>query len=145
MNFRKMITLIEMLALTGVMSVGFSTWVIVETSFPEIHVQVETEKVLNYNKYIKFKNIVFSDYDEFGFYNDFVYSDDHNTSGEGAGRSLSSTISTTAIINLDECRKDNILSNISSLDFELTINYADFGIYKAYIGNNLSFNLLKYS
>ena len=27
----------------------------------------------------------------------------------------------------------------------MTINYADFGIYKAYIGNNLSFNLLKYS
>ena len=57
MNFRKMITLIEMLALTGVMSVGFSTWVIVETSFPEIQIQVETENVFNTNEYLEIKNL----------------------------------------------------------------------------------------
>ena len=78
MNFRKMITLIEMLALTGVMSVGFSTWVIVETSFPEIQVKVETENVVNVDEYLKIKNVVFSDYNTNGFYTDFIYGDTTN-------------------------------------------------------------------
>ena len=76
MNFRKMITLIEMLALTGVMSVGFSTWVIIETEFPYIQVQVETENVFNTNDYLEIKNIAFSDYNENGFYDDFTYVED---------------------------------------------------------------------
>lgn len=83
MNFKKMITLIEFLALTGVMSVGFSTWVIVETNFPEIKLQVETENVFNTNEYLTIKNYAFSDiYYELnedgsikksGFFKDFVY------------------------------------------------------------------------
>ena len=76
MNFRKMITLIEILALTGVMSVGFSTWVIIETEFPYIQVQVETENVFNTNDYLEIKNIAFSDYNENGFYDDFTYVED---------------------------------------------------------------------
>ena len=75
MNFRKMITAIELLAVTGVMSVGFSTWVIVETSFPEIQVKVETENVVNVDEYLKIKNVIFSDYNTNGFYTDFVYGD----------------------------------------------------------------------
>lgn len=83
MNLKKMITLIEILALTGVMSVGFSTWVIVETNFPEIQIQVETENVFNTNEYLKIKNVVFSDYDSDGFYNDFIYVDDNSSNKTG--------------------------------------------------------------
>ena len=79
MNFRKMITAIELLAVTGVMSVGFSTWVIVETTFPAIQVQIETENVVNLNEYLSIKNTVFSDYNEEGFYKDFIYGDTIST------------------------------------------------------------------
>ena len=103
MNFKKMITLIEMLALTGVISVGFSTWVIVETSFPEMQVKVETENVFNTNHYLSIKNITFSDYDEYGFYKDFIYSDDHSTNGENAGRSLTSYLEFDVEVYLSEC------------------------------------------
>lgn len=75
MNFKKMITLIEMLALTGVMSVGFSTWVIVETSFNEIDIKVDTENVFDTNHFLTISNITFSDYSDKGFYPEFIYTD----------------------------------------------------------------------
>ena len=81
MNLKKMITLIELLALTGVSSVGFSTWVIVETIFPEAHIQVETENVFNTNVIIQ--NVSFSDYNSNGFYNNFIYEDDTSSNLTG--------------------------------------------------------------
>lgn len=103
MNFKKMITLIELLALTGVVSVGFSTWVIVETSFPEAHVQIETEKVVNTNLYLKIKNAVFSDYDSNGFFIDFIYSENTSTEGDNPGRSLTGYLEFDIEVDLSQC------------------------------------------
>ena len=73
MNFKKMITLIEFLALTGVMSVGFSTWVIVQTKFPDFTIEAETENVYNMDDYLEIRNIMLSDYKDNGFYNEFDF------------------------------------------------------------------------
>ena len=113
MNFRKMITLIEMLALTGVMSVGFSTWVIVETSFPEIQIQVETENVFNTNEYLEIKNIVLSDYNENGFYPDFIYTD--------AQDKTKAKLFVDYYVNLEKYRQLTGSTSLTSLDFSFTI------------------------
>ena len=113
MNFKKMITLIEMLALTGVMSVGFSTWVIVETSFPEMQVKVETENVFNTNDYLKIKNFSFSDYSDKGFYLDFIYTETPSTT--------QAQIFLDIEINLVEWRKLIDDSSFTKLNFDFTL------------------------
>ena len=113
MNFKKMITLIEMLALTGIMSVGFSTWVIVETNFPEIHVQVETENVFNTNEFLTIKNITFSDYDANGFYVDYIYSSDTST------RSKTGYLEFDIIVNLSKC---SMFEENLSFEFSMSTN-----------------------
>lgn len=125
MNFRKMITLIEMLALTGVMSVGFSTWVIVETSFPEIQIKVETENVFNTNEYLEIKNIILSDYNEDGFYDEFNYN--------------SSVVPYAYLyadlyINLARWRELNYNASFTNLSFDININSSRFTMY---VPNNL--------
>ena len=74
MNFKKIATTIELLAITSVISVGFSVWTIVETTFPTVTATIETENVINNNDYLDIKNVYFSDYCETGFYQDFVFS-----------------------------------------------------------------------
>lgn len=80
MNFKKVAFTIELLALTSVMSVGFSAWAIVETTFPTVTATIETENVINNNEYLDIKDILFSDYkysdtaSERCFYPDFDWS-----------------------------------------------------------------------
>ena len=80
MNLKKIATTIELLAVTSVISVGFSAWAIVETEFPTVTATIETENVINNKEYLTIKNIIFSDYkysataSERVFYPDFNYS-----------------------------------------------------------------------
>ena len=76
MNFKKIATTIELLAITSVVSVGFSAWSIVETISPTVTATIETENVINTGEYIEIKNIAFSDYCDGGFYPDFTYTED---------------------------------------------------------------------
>ena len=76
MNFKKIATTIELLAITSVISVGFSAWTIVENFVPTVSATIETENVINTGKYIEIKNIAFSDYCDGGFYPDFTYTED---------------------------------------------------------------------
>ena len=83
MNFKKIATTIELLAITSVVSVGFSAWSIVETTSPTVTATIETENVIDNNTFITIKNMTFSDFyyelDEsnnvtkYGFFQDNVF------------------------------------------------------------------------
>lgn len=85
MNFKKIATTIELLAITSVVSVGFSAWAIVETTSPTVTATIETENVINNNEYLTIKNVIFSDYkysdtaSDRVFYPDFNYSNTSRT------------------------------------------------------------------
>ena len=84
MKFKKLFTLIEMLSLTGLISVGFSSWLIVETEFPSISGTIKAENVVN-NEFLKIRTMSFSDYDGTtttpGYYIDFVYNSNRSNTG----------------------------------------------------------------
>ena len=113
MNFKKMITLFELLALTGVMSVGFSTWVIVETQFRYITAPIETENVFNTNEFLIIKNASFSDYNEEGFYLDYLYEEEQTKEY--------AKIFFDIEVNLKKWRELVDDSSFSKLDFNLSL------------------------
>ena len=67
MKIKKLITLIEMLSLTGLISVGFSSWLVIHTDFKTAGGTIIAEEVINYNDYIKVKNVTMSDASDTGF------------------------------------------------------------------------------
>ncbi|MBE6143038.1 MAG: hypothetical protein E7177_03525 [Erysipelotrichaceae bacterium] len=75
MRTKKLIALIETLALIGVVSVGFSSWTIVEEVNQQVTGSVSVDSIVNNNDYLSIGNFVFSDYGTNGFYEDFVYTD----------------------------------------------------------------------
>lgn len=120
MNFKKIATTIELLAITSVVSVGFSAWSIVETTFPTVTATIETENVIDNNTFITIKNMTFSDFyyelDEnknvtkYGFFQDNVFD--------------TSKLNNTCIleveveVNLNMC-SDYITNNVYQFDFGL--------------------------
>lgn len=81
MKIKKLITLIEMLSLTGLISVGFSSWLIVETELASLEGTIKAENVIDNNKYLEIKTMSFSDYDTSGFFIDFVYDSNRSMTG----------------------------------------------------------------
>ena len=89
MKIKRLITLIESLALTGLVSVGFSSWLIVGSNPSILTAGVNVEEVIDNNDYIGIKNTIFSDYNYSGnatngtggFYNDFVFSTEYSNTG----------------------------------------------------------------
>lgn len=75
MKFKKVVMLIELLSVTCMVSVGFSSWLAISSPVVQIEGNIETYKIVNHNKYISVSNMSISDYDANGFYTDFIYSD----------------------------------------------------------------------
>lgn len=75
MNFKKLAVLIEMLSVTCLVSVGFSSWLVTSTSNYKVVGNVESYDIINSNDYIVISNMIISDYNESGFFTDYIYSD----------------------------------------------------------------------
>lgn len=73
MRFKKLVATIELLAITSVMSVGFSAWAVVTTNSSSNTATIEVENVINNNDFLEIKNILLSDYSDSGFYNEFNF------------------------------------------------------------------------
>ena len=89
MKVKKLITLIETLAMTGLVSVGFSSWLIIETNPAILEGKVNVEDVFDNNDYVVIKNVSFSDWFggvDGGFYTDYIFS---------------TTYSSTAVLEFD--------------------------------------------
>lgn len=81
MKIKRLITLIEMLSLTGLISVGFSSWLIVETELLSLEGTIKAENVIDNNDYLEIKTMSFSDYDSSGFFVDFVFDSNRSMTG----------------------------------------------------------------
>ena len=75
MGFRKVALLTEIFALTAMSSVGFSSWLAIQTTPVSNEINVNVENITNLNDYITINHIIMSDYNNSGFYDDFTYSD----------------------------------------------------------------------
>ena len=134
MKIKRLITLIESLAMTGLISVGFSSWLIVEQSIATIYANATVENVVNNNDYLEIKNMSFSDYDSKGFYIDFVYD---------SNRSMTGYLDVTVDVNLQNFRKfvastDKYKFNLSLItDSVYPINQNDILFYDLMINESL--------
>lgn len=124
MKIKKLISLVEIFAMTGLVSVGFSSWLIVESNPISLSGNIVVEEVINYNEYITIKNMTFSDYDASGFYNDYVYSTDTST------RLFTANLEADMIIDLTKCRNMGetltfvveLSQDISNISFNMLSN-----------------------
>ena len=127
MNFKKIATTVELLAITSVVSVGFSAWSIVETTSPTVTATIETENVINNNDYLKINNMIFSDYDSKGFFINFIYTDPNDTTidaSKNIGRSYIGYLDVEVEINVERC-KEYISNGNYKFTFELSNNASD--------------------
>lgn len=122
MKVKRLITLIETLAMTGLVSVGFSSWLIV--SDPKIvDGMVNVEEVYDNNDYLIIKNMHFSDYyydintKKGGFYPDYTYTNDLTK--------LTSTgiLEFDIIIDLNKYRNE-LITTPSSVKLNLNLSYS---------------------
>ena len=75
MKVKKLITLLEILSVTCMVSVGFSSWLITDSPKVQVKGDIETYDIVNHNKYVSVSNMSISDYNNDGFYTDYVFSD----------------------------------------------------------------------
>lgn len=123
MDIKKILTTIELLATTGIFSVGFSSWAIICGSSLEKNIPVNAENVIDITPYIEVKNIVMSDYGTYnnkrGFYTNFIYTE---------GTSNIAKVEYDIIFKYGEYFS-NFYSNISelpnSLDVVTTLGFSD--------------------
>ena len=123
MNFKKIATTIELLAITSVVSVGFSAWSIVETISPTVTATIETENIINSKDCLTINNMSFSDYDEKGFFKDFIYSDP-STAIIGTDRIYTGYLDVKVEIHISNCLK-YISNGNYKFTFELCNNASD--------------------
>ena len=123
MNFKKIATTIELLAITSVVSVGFSAWSIVETISPTVTATIETENIINSKDCLTINNMSFSDYDEKGFFKDFIYSDT-STAIVGTDRIYTGYLDVKVEIHISNCLK-YISNGNYKFTFELSNNASD--------------------
>lgn len=121
MKVKKLITLIEILAMTGLVSVGFSSWLIIESNPAIIEGKVNVEEVFDNNDYITIKNMSFSDYyfnnGQGGFYPDYTYTNDLTK--------LTSTgiLEFDIIIDLNKYRTE-LKTSPSSVELDIVLGYS---------------------
>lgn len=123
MNFKKIATTIELLAITSVVSVGFSAWAIVETTFPTVTATIETENIINNKNCLTINNMIFSDYDEKGFFKDFIYTDP-STAVIGTDRLYTGYLDVEVEIHISNCI-EYISNGNYKFTFELSNNASD--------------------
>lgn len=79
MGIKKILTTIELLATTGIFSVGFSSWAIISGAQVDPTIAVNADSVIKTNDYIEIKNMIMSDYGSAngyrGFYTNWIYSE----------------------------------------------------------------------
>lgn len=114
MKFKKLITLIETLALTGLVSVGFSSWLIIETNPAILQGRVNVEEVYDNNDYLTIKNMSFSDYCNGGFYDDYKYGTESLTNP--------GVLEFDIVINLNKYREE-LKTSPSSVELDIQLSY----------------------
>lgn len=117
MKIKRLITLIETLALTGLVSVGFSSWLIIETNPAVISGRVNVEEVFNNNNYLSIKNLSFSDYCKDGFYDDYTFG---TASNNNAG-----ILEFDIIIDVKKYREE-LKTNPSMLKLDVLLTYSKY-------------------
>ena len=109
MGVKKVITLIEILAVTSLVSVGFSSWIITDPNgSPTVTGTLEAENVINNNNYITVKDYIFPEYGEKGFYYDYT-----------VGDSKECVIKTEIEFNLSKFRSEVV--NTDSFNFQIDL------------------------
>ena len=122
MNFKKLAILIEMLSVTCLVSVGFSSWLVTNPTNHRIVGNIETYDIINSNAYISISNMIMSDYTESGFYTDFIYSD---------GVSKTCKVEFDVIMNYNKYMTDihgtnkNTWGNSRDFEFEIELGYKE--------------------
>lgn len=130
MKIKKIITLIEMLSLTGLISVGFSSWLIVETELASLEGTIKAENVIDNNRYLEIKTMSFSDYDTSGFFIDFVYD---------SNRSMTGYLDVVIDVDLQEFKTGVTSSN----NYKFNLNLVTESKYNLLGTNYLFYDLMK--
>lgn len=110
MGFRKVALLTEIFALTAMSSVGFSSWLAIQTTPVSNEINVNVENITNLNDYITINHIIMSDYNNSGFYDDFTYSDTTYDTGY---------IETSIDVNLEKFKSE--VSSNSTYYFDIDL------------------------
>lgn len=122
MKIKRLITLIETLALTGLVSVGFSSWLVIETNPAVIAgLKANVEDVFSNYDYLIIKNMSFSDYyynNGGGFYPDYTYTSDVTQLTD------TGILEFDVIIDLNKYRTD-LKTSPSSINLDLYLGYSD--------------------
>ena len=143
MRFRKMVATIELLSVTSVISVGFSSWTAFTLNPASVQGNIQTENVININEYLTIKDFIFSDYDSGGFFDDFkygVYSSDSTISVENTVAYLEAYIEVDLDMYCDAIGIDHTSAQNYSFDINL---YCD-TVFKVQ-NNTISTNFFNYS
>ncbi len=109
MKIKKLLSLLEIFAVTSVVSVGFSTWTMVVTTAQTVEGNIQAEDVFDINECIEIKDMLFSDYNSAGFYQDFSPTAETTTTG---------ILEFDVEVDLEKCSK---LGSFNSLDFDLDL------------------------
>ena len=111
-----MLTLFEILSLTTLVSVGFSSWVIVENTNQSVNAGVSVETVVNNNNYLSIKNVMFSEY---------VFVDGNSSSSGFYNNNSYTAVENVAILSYEVVLSSyQILASTSNVIFDISLGYS---------------------
>lgn len=122
MGFRKVALLTEIFALTAMSSVGFSSWLAIQTTPVSNEINVNVENIVNTDKYVTIDNMRFSELSTSGFVDDNII---NGTASTIASLDFDITFDLNTYRTID---KNTINNDTIGFDIELSSSFTDIDI-----------------